>query len=130
MIRIRSGKGDKDRIVLIPEECSTVLGQYSALKISNNEYSEYFFGTKTGAGIHPTTIERIVRKSAKDAGIERKVTPHTLRHTFATMVLRNGGDIRFIQQMLGHSSIATTQIYTHIDSSTLRDMYGKYRPRI
>ncbi len=129
LIRVRSGKGDKDRIVLIPPECSEVLSQLYSGKIKSGKFSEYFFGTRNGK-IHPTTVERIVRNNAKKCGIERKVTPHTLRHTFATTVLKNGGDIRFIQQILGHASIATTQIYTHIDSSTLRDMYSKYRPKI
>ncbi len=129
LIRVRSGKGDKDRIVLMPPECSSVLSQLYESKVKTGNYSEYFFGTKRGK-IHPTTVERIVRKNSLKCGIERKVTPHTLRHTFATTVLKNGGDIRFIQQILGHASIATTQIYTHIDSSTLRDMYAKYRPKI
>ncbi|EQD80218.1 tyrosine recombinase XerC, partial [mine drainage metagenome] len=106
LIRIRSGKGDKDRIVLIPEECSKILSSFYQDKIKSNKYNEFFFGSKRGK-IHPTTVERIVRKVALKSGIERKVTPHTLRHTFATTVLKNGGDIRFIQQILGHASIAT-----------------------
>jgi integrase/recombinase XerD len=70
----------------------------------------------------------MVRELARTAGITKKVTPHVLRHTFATAILRNGGDIRFIQQLLGHSSVATTQIYTHVDDSALKEMYQKHRP--
>ena len=61
--------------------------------------------------------------------LTRKVTPHTLRHTFATNILKNGGDIGFIQTLLGHSSISTTEIYTHLDSDTMREMYKKFGPK-
>ncbi|EQB71218.1 MAG: hypothetical protein AMDU1_APLC00032G0039 [Thermoplasmatales archaeon A-plasma] len=71
----------------------------------------------------------MIRNAARSAGIQKKVTPHVLRHTFATAILRNGGDIRFIQQLLGHASLNTTEIYTHIDESALKEMYEKHRPR-
>jgi Site-specific recombinase XerD len=73
-------------------------------------------------------VERIIRKLAKSAGMDKKVTPHVLRHTFATSLLRNGADIRIIQVLLGHSSISTTQIYTHVDNNDLRKSYEKYAP--
>lgn len=128
VISIRSGKGDRDRIVIIPEESAEALSSYlkERYKITNNSKA-LFLSNKKGR-FDTSTIERIIKRIAKSAGIHKKVTPHVLRHTFATTVLRNGGDIRFIQQILGHSSVATTQIYTHIDDNTLRDMYDRYAP--
>ncbi|MGP6206898.1 site-specific tyrosine recombinase/integron integrase [Cuniculiplasma sp. SKW3] len=128
-IRITSGKGDKERIVLVPEEVLTILKEYAKWKISENRISEYFFVSGKMGKYHPSTVEKMIREIAKSSGIGKRVTPHTLRHTFATSILKNGGDIRFIQRMLGHSSIGTTEIYTHIDDETMREMYSRYRPR-
>ena len=128
-IRITSGKGDKERIVLVPEEVVSILRNYAGWKISQNRISEYFFVSAKMGKYHPSTVEKMVRETARGSGIRRRVTPHTLRHTFATSILKNGGDIRFIQRMLGHSSIGTTEIYTHIDDETMREMYSRYRPR-
>ncbi len=128
-IRITGGKGDKERIVLVPEEVSSILKAYARWKISENRICEYFFVSAKMGKYHTSTVEKMVREIAKASGINRRVTPHTLRHTFATSILKNGGDIRFIQRMLGHSSIGTTEIYTHIDDETMREMYSRYRPR-
>ncbi len=128
-MRVRSGKGDKDRIVILSQASADKLGDYLAEKSANLDYSDAVFHSSRGNGRFDTsTIERLVRKLAVEAGIRKKVTPHVLRHTFATSVLRNGGDIRFIQQILGHSSVATTQIYTHIDDNLLKKMYEDHSP--
>jgi integrase/recombinase XerD len=86
---------------------------------------EALFLNRSGSRITPRSLQRIVKKYAEDAGIRKTVTPHVLRHTMATTLLRHGADIRIIQQLLGHSTIATTQIYTHVDDAMLRSAYDK-----
>lgn len=129
IINVRSGKGDKDRIVIMAEECVKALGSYLDLRLSMDTDNDYLFVSNRRVRFDTSTIERMIRDLGKKAGIQKKVTPHVLRHTFATSVLRNGGDIRFIQQILGHASVATTQIYTHLNDSALREMYARHRPR-
>ena len=74
-------------------------------------------------------VWRIVKKAASDAGLPGKVTPHTLRHSFATHLLMGGADLRAVQEMLGHADIATTQIYTHVDKARLKDVHQRFHPR-
>jgi len=105
---VRSGKGGKDRMFVIPKEVLKML--------KKNE--KYLFPGKNGK-MSIRNIERLVKKAAEKAGIKKKVTPHTLRHSFATHLLEKGVDIRYIQEMLGHSNISTTQIYTHV---SMRDI--------
>jgi site-specific recombinase XerD len=76
--------------------------------------------------LEPQAIERVVRTIASRAGIVKKVTPHTLRHTFATELLKNGADIRSVQEMLGHASITTTQIYTHLTNKRLKEIHDQF----
>ena len=84
---------------------------------------------KDDKGLTPRSVQRIVEKYAKIAGITKKITPHVLRHSFATDLLQNGADIRSVQAMLGHSSITTTQIYTHITDKQLREVYKSFHGR-
>jgi len=77
-------------------------------------------------GLTPRSVQRIIKKYAKVAGIMKKITPHTLRHSFATDLLTNGADIRSVQELLGHASISTTQIYTHLTNKRLRDTYEAF----
>lgn len=129
VISIRSGKGDKGRIVIMPDECTESLRRY--LDYRNHLFSatRALFVSNKRTRYETSSIERIVRELSREAGIRKKVTPHVLRHTFATTIMKNGGDIRFIQELLGHASVATTQIYTHIDENTLKEMYNRHRPR-
>ncbi|MCL4480271.1 MAG: tyrosine-type recombinase/integrase, partial [Candidatus Thermoplasmatota archaeon] len=129
IVHIKSGKGDKDRIVVIPDTTAKALSDYLKQRILIDTDSPYLILSNRKKGYDPSTIERIVKNIAAKSGIQKHVTPHVLRHTFATAVLRNGGDIRFIQQILGHASLNTTEIYTHIDDSALKEMYEKHRPR-
>lgn len=129
VITIHSGKGDRDRIVIIPDYCRVLVKEYLPVRYKLTDENDYLLVSRKGTRFDSSTIQRMVRELAREAGITKKVTPHVLRHTFATAILRNGGDIRFIQQLLGHSSVATTQIYTHVDDSALREMYEKHRPR-
>ncbi len=129
VIGIYSGKGDRDRIVIIPDGLGEIIRSYLSERYNMITLSRALIVSRKGTPLDTSTVQRIVRNLAKDAGLTKKVTPHVLRHTFATAILRNGGDIRFIQQLLGHASVATTQIYTHVDDNTLREMYQKHKPK-
>lgn len=120
---VRDGKGGTDRIVVLPTHLVERLKQYLS-----SAKSEFLFPGGDEGHISPRTVQRIVSRVARDAQITRKITPHIIRHTFATTILRKGGDIRFIQALLGHRSVATTQIYTHLDDASLRSMYDRFGP--
>lgn len=125
------GKGGKVRLVFISEEAKKWLSLY--LK-SRKDMGEYLFVRHDVANktkhkedpLNPRSIQRIVKKYAKIAGITNNITPHTLRHSYATDLLQNGADIRAVQKLLGHSSISTTQIYTHVTDKHLKKIYKKY----
>lgn len=126
VIHIRGGKGQKDRIVIIPKHLAEELERYF---VDNNLISGPLFVGKNSRGISQRTVQRIVKKYAKEAGISKEVTPHTLRHSFATNMLRRGADIRYIQKLLGHSSLSTTEIYTYVSESDLVNIYDKSAPK-
>jgi site-specific recombinase XerD len=117
------GKGRKYRIVFISEPARRALDRYLSLR---EDAARALFVTCTGKRLGVAMIEVIVKKYAKAAGIDKKVTPHTLRHTFATELLKNGAPLPAIQQLLGHASVTTTQVYTHITDSYLRDIHSKH----
>ena len=125
IINVRSGKGDKGRIALIEDK--TVNALKSHLDARKAASGPLFLSTHRQR-MNERTVQRIIKKYAKKAGITKKVTPHVLRHTFATTLLKQGADIRIIQQLLGHASVATTQIYTHLDDRALRDAYKRAKP--
>ena len=129
IIYVHAGKGDKDRIVVMPDICKEHIKNYMKERIKIRSNNNYLFISNKKTKFNTSTVERMVKRVAENSGITKNVTPHVLRHTFATSILRNGGDIRFIQQILGHSSLATTQIYTHIDDSTLKEMYSQHMPK-
>jgi integrase/recombinase XerD len=120
-IRIR-GKGEKDRIVLFDDGTKALIEDY--LKKREND-SDILFVNRFGNPLTPRYIQMMIKEYAKVAGIKKKVTPHILRHSFATHLLKNGVDIRAIQQLLGHSNLSTTQIYTSVDMQTLRNVYDR-----
>jgi len=110
IIRINNGKGNKDRVVMLSE---TLLSDLRAYFI---EYKpkEFLFTGQAGGQYSDKSVQTVVKEAASKAGIQKQVTPHTLRHSFATHLLEKGTDIRYIQELLGHKSIHTTEIYTHI----------------
>ena len=122
------GKGEKVRVVFISEDAKKAINAY--LKKRTDMGDALFVNTSRVDGgatrLTPRSIERMVKFYAAKAGIMDKVTPHILRHSFATDLLQNGADIRSVQMMLGHSSIVTTQIYTHITDSELRNVHKKF----
>ncbi len=120
-IRIR-GKGEKDRIVLFDEETKSLMESYLDTRVNQGEY---LFLNRFGNPITPRYVQMMIKNYAELAGIKKKVTPHILRHSFATHLLKNGVDIRAIQQLLGHSNLSTTQIYTSVDMQTLRNVYDR-----
>ncbi|MDA1060669.1 MAG: tyrosine-type recombinase/integrase [bacterium] len=125
------GKGSKPRIVFLSENAVEAINVY--LKSRDDNFDPLFINNmKTDITDHEkrrlstVSIEAIVRKYARKAGIIKKVTPHTLRHSYATELLINGADIRSVQEMLGHSSITTTQIYTHVTNKKLKEIHDKF----
>ena len=121
------GKGSKVRTVFISDDANKYLKEYLNKR---DDVSEAMFVSKNTKGkesrLTSRSIERIVKKTAISAGISKKVTPHTLRHAFATDLLQNGADIRSVQELLGHSNISTTQIYTHITNKRLKEVHSKF----
>lgn len=126
------GKGSKERLVPISPRALDELGYWfidrNQMKIKEGE-EDYVFLNRRGAHLTRTMILIMLKQYAKEAGIEKTISPHTLRHSFATALLEGGANLRAIQAMLGHESIATTEIYTHIDTTTLRKEILEHHPR-
>jgi integrase/recombinase XerD len=127
------GKGNKERIVPVGKQAAEWLQRYidharSSLGRNGHTRSEVFLSSR-GTALNRKTIWHLIKKHAHAAGINKNITPHTLRHSFATHLLENGGDLRVIQEMLGHADIATTQIYTHVDQRRLKDTHYRFHPR-
>jgi integrase/recombinase XerC len=123
------GKGKKERIVPIGQKAKEALEEYLIERALKNKYAEAMFLNKEGKRLTDRSVRRIVDKYQQQAGIKRHISPHTLRHTFATHMLQSGADLRSIQEMLGHSSLSTTQKYTHTDLTYLMNVYDKAHPR-
>jgi len=121
------GKGSKERIVPIGSKAIEALKHF--LTIRKKTGNDFLFINPSGKKISRVSVWHILKKYAKTAGITKKISPHTLRHSFATHILERGADLRTIQEMLGHSSISTTQIYTHIDKTFLKQQHKKFHPR-
>ena len=126
------GKGSKERQLPIGKNAKFLLNDYeihcrpSLLKKTN---SSYIFLSRNGKKLTRAMINNILKKWTRVAGIKKSVSPHKLRHSFATHLLEAGADIRFVQALLGHSDISTTQIYTHLDKEHLREVYRTHHPR-
>lgn len=120
------GKGKKTRIVFLSDRCREWIDKYLESRTDNAQ--ALFVPSRIGMDGRLSTVafERIVRKYSLLAGITKKVTPHTLRHTMATQMLMKGADIRSVQELLGHASIATTQIYTHVTNAKLREVHSRF----
>ncbi|MFA6392803.1 MAG: site-specific tyrosine recombinase/integron integrase [Candidatus Paceibacterota bacterium] len=122
------GKGEKVRVVFLSDSAKSAIREYLKNRKDLDEplFIQYSRNGAKGNRLTPRSIERIVKYYAIKAGISKKVTPHVIRHSFATDLLSNGADIRSVQMMLGHANIATTQIYTHITDKQLRDVHKKF----
>lgn len=124
------GKGEKLRVVFLSNRAKKILKEYEKKRADAEEALFVSFSNakepKVLGRIVPRTVERLVVRYAKAAGITGKITPHQLRHQFATDLLANGADLRAVQELLGHSSITTTQIYTHVTNRELRDIHKTF----
>lgn len=124
------GKGEKVRVVFLSDDAKIAIRAYLKARKDMNEPMFVNQALRDAGGrLTPRSIERIVRAYAIKAGISKKVTPHVLRHSFATDLLSNGADIRSVQMMLGHANIATTQVYTHITDKQLREVHKKFHSK-
>tara|TARA_Y100001935_G_scaffold149026_1_gene123025 strand:+ start:1005 stop:1913 length:909 start_codon:yes stop_codon:yes gene_type:complete len=127
-----TGKGNKERFVPLGKIASIEIKKYlndrGKLKI-NSKFSDILFLNKYGRQLTRSMIFKVINDSSKNAKIDKKISPHTLRHSYATHLLKNGADLRTIQLILGHESITTTEIYTHLDTFHLEDVLKKYHPR-
>ncbi len=121
--RVRGGKGNKDRVIILSKRWVKDLKK--CLKRKKIK-SEYVFSKKNGKSVSVDTIQRIIRESAKKADIRKHVTPHAMRHSFATHLLESGENIRKIQELLGHSNLSTTQIYTQVSTEELKKVKSPF----
>ena len=126
------GKGDKERIVPTTEYVAEKLNDYiknQRLMLLKHENTDILFLTNRGKGFTRQGLWKTIKKYVLISGISKNITPHTFRHSFATHLIENGADLRAVQEMLGHSDISTTQVYTQISATKIREMYKQFHPR-
>lgn len=130
LIRIM-GKGSKERIVPLGDYAVNIMNDYmnNYRPLINKKHTDYVFINNRGDKISRQFIFKVIKKEALKKGIKKDISPHTLRHTFATHLLKNGVDLRIIQELLGHENISTTQIYTHVTNNKLKSDYETYFPK-
>lgn len=125
------GKGEKVRVVFLSPDAKKALTAYLTARGDTEDplFISYGRGGTRGERLSPRSVERMIKSYAIEAGITRKVTPHIIRHSFATDLLENGADLRSVQALLGHANIATTQVYTHVTDKHLRDVHKAFHGR-
>lgn len=128
------GKGDKERMVPMGVSAQQMVAAYlererPKLAKRRDPESEFLFLSSRGSRLGRERIWELLKKSSRTAGVSAKISPHSLRHSFATHLLAGGADIRHVQELLGHASIATTQLYTHVDASKLKQIHTAFHPR-
>lgn len=125
------GKGNKTRIIPISQTAIDSVSIY--LELARNSLggrqTDYVFLNSRGDRLSRQGFWKMIKRRAKEAGIEKDITPHVLRHSFATHLLENGADLRVVQEMLGHADLSTTQMYTHVNKARLHDVYKNHHPR-
>lgn len=126
------GKGNKERLVPIGEKTINQIGHYIRYyrnEVAKKKSEPELILNQKGNKLSRVYVFKIIKRLAEKAGIKQNISPHTLRHTFATVLIEAGADLRAVQQMLGHQSITTTEIYTHIDKSYLKTVIEQFHPR-
>ena len=126
------GKGSKERMIPLGEPALMAVQRYLNLgrpHLSNEVKTGHLFLNRFGTGLTRQSVHKMINAYARRAGLGKTVTPHTLRHSFATHLLAGGADLRSVQEMLGHADVSTTQIYTHLSRQHLRDIYFRAHPR-
>lgn len=126
------GKGHKERIVPVGDEAIKWVNRYleeARPKLLKQKCSNYLFLNFHGNNLTRQGVWKNLKAEVRKAGIQKNITPHTLRHSFATHILENGADLRIVQELLGHADISTTQIYTHLSNKQLADIYNRAHPR-
>jgi len=126
------GKGDKERVVPIGKRAKEALSRYIEKvrpKLAKKGEDRHLFLSRLGKKISRQSFWKMLKANARRARIKKEITPHTLRHSFATHLLERGADLRVVQEMLGHADIATTQFYTHIDRTRLKSIHKQFHPR-
>lgn len=126
------GKGGKERIVPLNDITTDYLSKYIKdirPNMLKKTQTDYVFLNNHGKVLTRQAVFKMIKKRGEEAGLKKEISPHTLRHSFATHLLQNGADIRFIQELLGHSDLGTTEIYTHVINETLKKDYDEYNPR-
>lgn len=131
LVRLR-GKGSKERLVPLGEEALLWLDRYLSSArglLLGSQLSKFVFVTQRGGPMTRQAFWYLIKRYAKQAGIGKPISPHSLRHAFATHLLNHGADLRVVQLLLGHSSLSTTQIYTHVAQARLKQLHAQYHPR-
>ena len=126
------GKGDRERLIPLGDEAQDWLQQFvpgARAIILAGRQTEFLFPTRRGGPMTRQTFWYLVRRHAVKAGIEKKLSPHTVRHAFATHLLNHGADLRVVQLLLGHSDVSTTQIYTHVARERMKELHARHHPR-
>jgi len=126
------GKGNKERLVPVGKEALRLLKKYikeSRLEILGTRSSDFLFISKKGSMLNRRSVWRLLKGHVERTGINKNITPHTLRHSFATHLIERGADLRTVQELLGHTDISTTQVYTHVVSKQLKDIHKKFHPK-
>ena len=126
------GKGDRERLIPLGDESQRWLREFidgPRVEILLERQTDYVFPTRRGDRMTRQAFWHIIKRYAQKAGVGRKMSPHTLRHAFATHLLNNGADLRVVQLLLGHSDLSTTQIYTHVARERLKDLHARHHPR-
>lgn len=126
------GKGNKERVVPLGSKAVESIGLYlekSRGKLLGKKQSDYLFISRLGKRLSRQSVWKMIKACALKAGIKKEIKPHLLRHSFATHLLEHGADLRSVQEMLGHSNISTTQIYTHINKDRLKSVHKMFHPR-
>ncbi len=126
------GKGDRERLIPMGDEAQDWVKEFvngPRVEILLERQTDYLFPTRRGDRMTRQAFWHIIKRYAKKAGVKKKLSPHTVRHAFATHLLNNGADLRVVQLLLGHSDVSTTQIYTHVARERMKELHGRHHPR-